>query len=666
MIVCRLVGGLSRLHFSARSLSALVICAGILGDAATELCADEPTLQSLSVPGDTAEFQAADDVRLDQARQHALESLDRFAGRMRRESQGATWLSYVHYDDLAPLLRTPVRAEQLLLTDVEDEGENEQRQDQVESDNALLQQVVTRLVGLEPGLEMPEVRDLFRSLKAYLVARKLAAKGANLSDEFARRWSIVKSHTSQSDALSPAEYRELFEQVVWMETNLQQSAELARLRSRTQSNARIQIDRNALQLITSKPVQETKPIDKFEDGRHIRGQAVITGNVHLEPVAGSDGVCVALFDGSVATTLRGSQGPVSFGLQGATKLQASQQIFFRQEGFTVGSPVGHASTAVCTECVGTKFGGALGKIVRRVASKKIAEEHPEAAARISRESKDDFLEEFQEQLGAEIVEAWGDYSEDMLTPLTRLDAKPRSVGFRATTDGFGVELHVDGGLGLGAASSPQIALTKHDLAANLHESFANCFLQELLSGRAVNDFQLEAKRMGFNLTEEQLASMPKNIKVTFAADRPAYVEFDGDGIDIWLRGAEYEIEGNVLVGMRVHLRYQVVRRSEGWYLLLQSDPEVLPLDKPSLRFIAQREVLLDRLKRELPTEVPISSFRLSSPMDRLGKLNLVSFQLKDGWLMAQLLGDRTPAPPKKVEGSPEPKVAALPARSTSE
>ena len=452
----------------------------------------------------------------------------------------------------------------------------------------------------------------------------------------------LQASSSRADA---AALREMAEIVTWLRFREQIPALLDRVEHLYGGdNLWLQVPATTLGSLTSRPVYEVEPIRETQGKATITGQAVLTGTAMMLPVTGAyPGQCEVRFSGVVQSTMNGRQGPVSFVLSGNTQLNAGKGVVLQADRFWVLPAVANAQSDLRTQQVCSTLQGGIGKLVRRIAGKKIAEERPQGQRDLSDRSRDSFLEQFNEDVAKEIAEARVDFEKEVLRSLLRLNTEADSINFQTDPSSLNIALQFDSGIAVPRYQRP-LSLTEADFRVALHESMLQAITTRIYSGRKLDNIRRELKVLGIKLSAEDEEEIPDGFGIHFADEQPIGIEFSDNQIFLTLRGKQWFVEETALVAMNVRFAYAIENQAGRFVAVRQSVVDITaPEGQLGGRFIQQKNVLKRRLLDELPAEFvvqPIPMNKLSDPIDRLGNLSLTQFVIAEGWLHTALAGDR--------------------------
>ncbi len=237
-----------------------------------------------------AQFQPPTIETLEQQRHAVLQKHTEMLQRFQREQHGQTWVAYLGVAELAELLAIPATA---LATDREGAKQQTERLDTLRE----------RMVGTHRGLEMQEILAFRKSLSEYVRLRQTFEQQENIAAELVSRLEKLNSILPGSgESFTNDSYHLAALQVQWLKGHKIAPRFTSYLESTARPNVIIRVTDRALENITAKPVSQTDPVDKCEDGRHIVGTAHTAGRAKLVPVP-SQG------QGNVASSF--SQPPIS-------------------------------------------------------------------------------------------------------------------------------------------------------------------------------------------------------------------------------------------------------------------------------------------------------------------------------------------------------------------
>ncbi|MEM6776685.1 MAG: hypothetical protein AAF670_03445 [Planctomycetota bacterium] len=586
-------------------------------------------LPSLARSGELVEslraagFQRPTETDLRNAREQALVALSAAESYLRQSDPDGTWRRYLALESLFEAItrlseQPPESSAELVRVD----------------------ETLSRLFGNQPGLETPVLVDLRTRLRV-LVSTHERVIDETLEPRFeALRTKLIQLLNVPATERRVDWFRQAAPIVSWMDEYDQAPMVIDNMkRLWSYNNLDARISASAMQLITSRNISEVEPIREVDDGRLITGRAVATGVARMMPTDLGPSECRIIFDGSIDSTLGGTEGPVTFRLAGRTRLRVEQPVDLSPDAFVLQPPIPASATNLWTDCVSTKRDGIGSGLIRKIATRMIEKEQPAAQRDLDRGSRERFVKQFQLDVADEMQSAWVDLQEDVIAPLDRLDIRPDDLHFRTSREALNARMTLNGGLGLGATSPPNRVPVLGPLGVDIHESVINQLAQRLLAGERLSNFPSLIESLGMPLEEETFQKIPDDVSIRFADERPITARFEDDTLEFTIRGRQYVLGQAVLVAMNARLRYSISIESGQLVLTRIGLPEVLPpADGKSGRFYLQSNVLATRLASELPAVSRVDGFTLPEPADRLGKTTYRSVIARNGWLQVQLGG----------------------------
>lgn len=527
-------------------------------------------------------------------------------------------------------------------------------------DTAPVEESLRQIAGTADGLELAPFRELRSALVKQRRQERAKLQAEQLAAEFPQRLASAGATITSETSMDRVD--EIQTSIQWL-VDHGQAPDLAEQAKKRASHPNLYVDvpADTLGKLTLDQVHEVESVRKTEGKATIRGRAVVTGEARLKPV---DKGLRVVFEGHVSSFLAGSQGPANFQLGGSTELFANKPVWLYREQFYVGETTTNAWSAMRTICVGSKFKRLLGKLVRRVASKQIAERRSQDSRELSDEVAQSFKEKFDEDVRSQLREGHQDLQKDVLKPLLRLDADPQRFEFRTNPQLLQLALQVETPFGLAAPlpQPPPLKDRQNTLAVRIHQSFIDRLAHQSVRGDMLDIDELLAELSGDDApTGEQAASEEDKgdedevgLKIELVRDDPLRVRFVDNQFHILIRGNSYEVESSILTAMDLEIRYDIRLEDGQWFL---TNPR-FTIDRPrgvkrgSLRFFAQRNVLKRQLERELPKHEPLEAFDLPEPANVLGKLEVKSLKTDNGWLTATFQpadSDSSPTTPVSVE-----------------
>ncbi len=527
-----------------------------------------------------------------------------------------------------------------------------------------LRTMAAKFIGKHEGLERSPLLRVRASLKQLVLATELSVD-ASLEEVFKAKRNAIIELLAQPNLGDIEFHRQLAQLASWLDQYDQAEAWTADAIARwSRPNLRLGISREAMQHVTIRSVCETKPIHEIEDGRRITGQALATGHAYMVPIDSTStsmlghgliSQCRVEFDGNIQSSLNGSEGPISFGLLGNTRLTTYLPVAFSTKSFVVFPIQATSSTNLQTRHVSTRRNGIGSRLVRKVATRVIEKKRPESERGLDEGAVERFSKSFMEDVTKEIREAEIDFKSDMIAALDRVDMQPHDFQFVGDASKLEVQMTLNGGFGLGASPLPPPPITAPvslipsprmtprvaaDLYVQVHESTVDRIAQRMLAGETVRDFSAVIRAAGFALSEDQAAELPKDLVIELANDRPVTATFDNDMLKLVVRCAAFQVGRARPVALNIVIRYRVTVDAGKLRLDLEGEPEITPPETGStIRFITLKNVVARRLEPEIPKSKSFDGFNLPAPADRLGYVWFDTAHAENGWMTITFRGD---------------------------
>jgi len=367
----------------------------------------------------------------------------------------------------------------------------------------------------------------------------------------------------------------------------------------------------------NRAVDETAPINDVLLGTRVRGTGRTTGFVTLDFVPSLDRAVVELrLDATNHSRTRGGQGPVTVHTLGTTQIHASKRVMIDERGVTA-LPV-EARASVDTKTAGIGVNKRFGKrIIRKVASRKVAEMRPRAEAISTGRAEARIRSQFESQTAEPIAQASRDYQTKFRQRLMDRGWYPEML--HLNTDD--TRLHVTARKSLpdqvAAFSYPPAVDPAAVLGARLHQSFFNNLAEQELAGRTLTKEGLEeqlekaGRKMPDSLESEQ--DQPP-WSITFAKRKPVELTVGDNTLKLTVHGSRYTSGDREFDAMDVWATYRIGTHAGRIVLVRDGDVQIYPPD-----FVP----------------VEIEPLALPGELEAAGPLPLEQLVArKDGWLTA--------------------------------
>lgn len=567
-------------------------------------------------------FRPAGDGALESAASDLRQSLVPLDKLLARSKSGAAWRTYLEW----PALQAQAASGQA-------------------ADPATLRRLEGLLNVTESGLEMPEFVRVRKAVTRYAEVAD-AARGNGASRMSQRLGALASSllsasATGSSESLAPVP--PILERLV---ESGQAAPIVAAVRgANARPNILLELHESLLAQAVNRPVDQAMPVDEVVLGTRVRGTGHTSGSVRLDFVPSPDRASFdLLFDATNVANTRGSQGPVTVNSRGVTNLGARRR-FFLDENTATASPV-TASASTDTTVTGLSINSRFGKrLIRRIASRKIAETKPKAEAIAEGRARDRLSRQFQEQTEPALAQFRDQFQQKVRGPLEKQGLYPEMFHMNTTDTTLAITARKAAANQLAAASLPPAAAAGNLISARVHESAINNMLEEKLGGRVITQADVDRMaREGKAKMPESLGSDPdqKPWAVTFAKHRPVTVAVDDNRVKVMVRGDKFVSGDRSFPGMDIWATYAIATSSRGMHLVREGDVQIYPpgfkpgggeklsMAETSLRRILQKR--FDKLCREV---IDIPDLPLQGELAAAGPLPINQLVArKDGWVVA--------------------------------
>jgi len=607
---------------SAFPMLAIVGIVTLLPSAVAQLPADRLDRLSASAEQAVATFIPPGSGALDADAVNLRNALRPLATLLDRSKSGADWRKYLEWPELEAQAAAGAAA-----------------------DPRVLRRLQEKLEATETGLDMPDFVRVRRAVTRY-AEKADAARGAGGQRYGQRLKSLAAAlrsaaETGSAESLAPVPV--LLER---LEEAGQAPGLVREIRAASaRPNMLVEIHENLFARSVNRPVNQTQPVDEVILGTRIRGTGHTTGQVRLDFVPSSDR---AVFDLVLAarniSSTRGSQGPVTVRSSGVTDLGARRRIYLTPDVVSSSPVSASASTNSTVEGIGvnTRFGQ---RIIRRIASRKIAETKPQAQAIAQGRARDRVEREFTTQTDPAVAQIREQFQTRLEAPLRARGLYPEMLHLNTTDTRLVVTARKALPVQLAAASLPPPTAADHLITLRVHESVVNNVLEEKFGGRIFR--QADADRMA----SQMQATMPTALEsdadqppwaVTFAKHRPITVSVADSRAKVMVRGDKFVSGEREFPGMDIWATYAIGRGPQGFMLLREGDVQIYPPgfqpgggQRLTPAETSVRRILQRRFDKVFPADVEIPDLPLEGELASAGPLPLADLVARrDGWIAA--------------------------------
>jgi len=548
----------------------------------------------------------------------ALGPLDRL---LARSPSGAAWKTYLDWPALTAQAASGAAA-----------------------DPAVLRRLQKRLDAEENGLEMPPFAAVRRAVTAYAEAAD-AAKDPNAQAVYGQRLEKLAAAVATGAAAGTADALDpVGPLLARLEESGQAPATVARVRSAVnRPNLFLDVDESLLGSAVNRAVDETAAIEDTVLGTRVRGSGRTTGLVLLDFVPSLQQAVVDLkLDATNHSNTRGSQGPVTVHTLGTTTIGARKRILIDDRRVTALPVEAHADTDTRTAGIGVnkRFGQ---RLIRKVASRKIAEMRPQAEAISAAKARDRVRTQFEEQTGSAISQAARDYQTKFRGPLIERGWYPELLQMSTSDSRLSVTARKALADQIGAFTAPPAVDADAVLAARVHETLVNNAAEITLGGRTITQQFVEEQIKKNNGTlPEALGNDPDQQpwSITFAKRKPVELDAGDDRVKVTVRGSRFTSGEREFPAMDIWAAYRIEPGPAGVRLVRDGDVQIYPPgfvpgggEKLTMQETSLRRILQKRFNKVFKEVVDVEPLKLPGELERAGPLPMEQLVArKDGWV----------------------------------
>jgi len=599
----------------------------VAGAAVTAIADDAASRRFEEIAGDAARaggsFRPVGEASLDAAASNlrsALVPLDALLG---RSKSGADWRKYLDWPALEGQASSGQAADPRVLRDLE-----------------------KKLGSPEMGLDMPQFVRVRKAVTKYAeLADAARGDGAKqFSDRLDKLSSalLTASASGQAEALAPV--APILERLV---ESGQAPGVVAAIRgANSRPNIHLEVAEDLLAPAVNRPVDQVQPVDDVVLGTRIRGTGHTTGNVRLDFVpSGEKAVFDIILGATNISHTRGTQGPVTVNSRGVTAIDARRRIFLDE--FNVAAAPVEASADTNSTVTGLGINARFGKrLIRRIATKKIAESKAQAESIAEGKARDRIRHQFGEQTEPAVAQMRDQFQQKVRGPLQARGLYPESFHMHTTDRHLRIVARKSLAGQLAAFSSPPAANADNIITAQIHESAVNNILEEKLGGKVVtqDDVTRIAKEQNLKMPDS-LGSDPdaeqKTWAITFAKYRPVTVATSESRVKVTVRGDKFVSGERSFPGMDIAAVYAVGQGPKGPVLVREGNVQISPPGfksgdrKLTMAETSLRRILQKRFDKVFKDAIEIEPLPLQGELASIGPLPMNQLESrKDGWLVA--------------------------------
>jgi hypothetical protein len=565
------------------------------------------------------EIKPPSEIEVAAARTQLSASMASLAGWLRKSGQsGKDWFDYMNWTVL------------------------EAQAAQVMPDLSALEPIALKLHADESGLELPRFCQVRRDLDHFMrsVRGRLDTDALAVQSQVEKLASAIEAWcqgptTSATSAITSA-MAELHK--------TGQGEEICRevRRAFSHGNVRIEVSEELLSAAMGGPRTDVSPLRELILGTDVRGTGYTQGTVAIEVVPSDSRAALnAVFTGTTASKTVGYNGPAVIYSDGTTTFTATKRLWLDATGLTAEPARSVARTSTITRGIGANRGGMMGKLVQRVASKKVSQSKSEAERISSRRAELRVNAKMDQESGAMLAKANRLLRERLRAPLARRDAFPEVLLFHTTDEAMRIYGRVATARRLAAPTAAPEVVADPALVVQFHDSAINNMMADAFAGRTIANHQLE------ELAIELFGKVPDRFveedaepwSITFADDEPVTVYVKDGVLELTIRAAGFTSADKSHQAMNIGVSYVIERTPTGLRLARQGDLVIVPPDfdpSTSEGLPLKVKVLQQRLQKKLAkvfdAELVVNEIELPGKMAAYGKLGLAQLDASGGWL----------------------------------
>jgi hypothetical protein len=514
------------------------------------------------------------------------------------------------------------------------------------ADAATLRRLQKRLDAGENGLEMPQFAAVRRAVTAYAEAAE-AATSPEAQATYAQRLDKLAAAVATGAATGTSEALDAVGPLLGkLADSGQAPGVVARVRSAVnRPNLYLDVDESLLGPAVNRVVDEHAPINDVVLGTRVRGTGHTLGLVRLDFVPASDRAIVDIaLDATNHSSTQGTQGPVTVHTRGTTRVDARKRIMIDDEG-VVGLPVeANASTDTRTAGIGVnkRFGK---RLIRRIASRKIAEMRPQAEAIAEGRARDRVRHQFDTQTAGALAKAQADYQAKFRRPLMDRGWYPEMLHLSTSDSRLSVVARKAISDQIAAFTPPPAVDPDAVMAARVHETLVNNMAEITLGGRTITQqFVEEQIRRNNGTLPASLGSDADQPpwSITFAKRKPVAIDADDSRVKLTVRGTKFTSGDREFPAMDIWAAYRIEPGQGTFRLVRDGDVQIYPpgfvpggAEKLSVAETSLRRILQKRFNKVFKEVVDVEPLKMPGQLEAAGPLPMEQLVArKDGWVAA--------------------------------
>jgi hypothetical protein len=548
---------------------------------------------------------------------------------------GVAWKQYLRFDDLSAAVEP----------------------DSAVSDDAL-EATLRQFRANHSGLELPVFQNVGSAIQRYLQVAGEQAQSTTLADVNAKLDELAQRLEQLADPPPPDKLAELGDLLGWLNDRGQALELVSQIRDRlSQPNLRVHVSHEVIATGGLRRIKDQPhPFHDVILGTSIVGTGRTTGWAHTRLLPDPSR---AMFETCVVATNRaqtvGYNGPARIASASTTQLSGTKRFYVDGTGFHVWSAASRADSHTQIRGIWSNRRGLGDRIVRRVASKRAAQQKRAAERVAAQHAQKQLSGRIDAEANAQLGRAHQDFVTNFRTPLLRFGQWPRNLHISTTATQFSLVALHDSPQRLAAPATPPKLPDNVAMAVQMHESLVNNYGDGLLAGRILQQDEVD------RLSVELFGRRPEQVirddekgpwSVTFGSREPLVLRVDGGRASLTLRGQRFGSTDRVVNrALDVTAHYRLYREDNAAKAIRDGDVEVYPTGfipngdrRLTLRESRDASYVRNRFDDFFTDEITSHGLVLPGQWGSKGRLDLVELDARDGWLtLAWRQGDQNEA-----------------------
>lgn len=350
-----------------------------------------------------------------------------------------------------------------------------------------------RLIGMAPGLELPVLTQLRRSTKELIDGIRFRDSDRSSQQIAKQMQKFADDIRDMNDNPSGDDIASITQMIGLMESSGQSLDLVAQLRQRFRNpNVKVMVSEQVVQSAINRGVNESRPVRDCILGTRIVGTATLGGLVtaNVLPAVGSARIEV-MMNATVNSRNVGYNGPVKLNTVSQGQVNVRRMLHVSESGVRAEPVVATASLNSRITSIDHKL-----RLVRRIASKKAAEQKSNAERIGAERLRNQVSQQFSEQTDQASSFSMPDPMAKVRPVLARLDLTEPARTWGSTDNDIYVEATVADKDQLSAPSLSTLPSTRphvngrYDVALQVHETVVDNLISPILAGRTMNETEI--------------------------------------------------------------------------------------------------------------------------------------------------------------------------------